>query len=74
VDWQNRKSLVEDLETLRRAIVDQVAKKLPGEGLELAWRFMELANPIFERCDDSSGTVISVSALRSARDGTAEID
>ena len=60
VDWQNRKSLVEDLETLRRAIVDQVAKKVPAEGLELTWRFMELANPIFERCDDSSGTVIGV--------------
>src|SRR4051812_4355692 len=43
VDWQNRKSLVDDLETVRRAIVDQVAKSDPDEGLELTWRFMELA-------------------------------
>jgi hypothetical protein len=58
VDWQNRKSLVDDLETQRRAIVDQVAKSNPAEGLELMWRFLELANSVFERCDDSSGTVI----------------
>jgi hypothetical protein len=60
VDWQNRKSLVDDLETERRAIVDQVAKSDPAEGLELMWRFLELANSVFERCDDSSGTVNGV--------------
>jgi hypothetical protein len=52
--------LVEDLETQRRAIVDQVAKADPAEALELIWRFMALANPVFGRCDDSSGTVIGV--------------
>jgi len=60
VDWQNRKSLVDDLETQRRAIVDQVAKSDPAEGLELIWRFLELANSVFERCADSSGAVIGV--------------
>ena len=60
VDWQNRRILVEDLETQRRAIVDQVAKADPPEALELIWRFMALANPVFGRCDDSSGTVIGV--------------
>jgi len=60
VDWQNRRGLVEDLETQRRAIVDQVAKTDPGEGLELMWRFMALANSVFARCDDSSGTVGSI--------------
>src|SRR3954453_18078429 len=29
VDWQNRKSLIDDLETQRRAIADQVAKRRP---------------------------------------------
>jgi hypothetical protein len=24
------------------------------------WRFTELADPVFDRCDDSSGTVIGV--------------
>ena len=46
VGWQNRRILVEDLETQRRAIVDQVAKAAPAEALELIWRFMALANPI----------------------------
>jgi hypothetical protein len=59
-DWQNRRTLVEDLETQRRAIVDKVAKADPAEGLELIWRFMALANPVFGRCDDSSGTVIGI--------------
>jgi hypothetical protein len=59
-DWRNRRTLVEDLETQRRAIVDQVATADPAEGLELIWRFMALANPVFGRCDDSSGTVIGI--------------
>ncbi|MFW6028120.1 MAG: DUF6880 family protein, partial [bacterium] len=60
VDWQNRKVLVEDLETQRRAIVDQVGRADPAEALDFMWRFMELANSVFERCDDSSGTVIGI--------------
>jgi len=59
-DWQNRKELIEDLETQRRAIVEQVAKHDPAEGLELIFRFMALANSIFERCDDSGGSVIDI--------------
>ena len=59
VDWQNRRGLVDDLEAQRRAI-HQVAKADPAEGLELMWRFMGLANSVFARCDDSSGTVGSI--------------
>jgi hypothetical protein len=35
IDWQNRKALVDDLETQRRGIVDKVAKKRsrPGIGI-----------------------------------------
>ena len=53
IDWHNRKSLVDDLQAQRRAIVDQVAWRLPAEGLELMWRFLELAESVFARCDDS---------------------
>jgi len=60
IDWQKRKAFINDLETQRRAIIDQVAKTDPAEALDLLWRFMALANPVFERCDDSSGTVIGV--------------
>jgi hypothetical protein len=60
VDWQNRRELVDDLEAQRRAIVRQVAKADPADGLDLMWRFMALANSVFARCDDSSGTVSSI--------------
>ena len=60
VDWQTRKALVNDLETQRRAILDKVAPEDPAEALDLMWRFTELAESVFGRCDDSSGTVIEV--------------
>ena len=46
VDWQKRKVLVDDLEDQRRAIADHVAKSMPAEGLELMWRFLDLASPV----------------------------
>ncbi|MDN2584373.1 DUF6880 family protein [Aquibium sp. ELW1220] len=60
INWKNRKKLVDDLETQRRAIVEQIAPADPGEALTLMWRFMGLATSVFERCDDSSGTVIGI--------------
>lgn len=60
IDWQRRKALVKDLETQRRAIVEQVARDDPAAALDLMWRFLGLASSIFERCDDSSGAVIEV--------------
>ena len=60
IDWQNRRSLVDDLEVQRRTIAYRVAKSDPAEGLELMWRFLELANPVFERCDDRSGIVSGI--------------
>ena len=60
VDWQGVRSLANDLDTQRRAIVETVAKVDPTEALDLLWRFMALAPVVFERCDDSSGTVIGV--------------
>jgi hypothetical protein len=60
VDWQNRKSLVDDLDAQRRVIVGHLATRLPADGLDLMWRFLELASGVFARCDDSSGTVANV--------------
>lgn len=60
VDWQNRKPLVADLEMQRRAIMEQIAPHDPNEALALLWRFMALARPVFERCDDSSGIVSDI--------------
>ena len=58
IDWEKRKAFAADLEIQRRAILDQVAKGDPGEALDLLWQFTALANPVFKRCDDSSGAVI----------------
>ena len=52
VEWHNQQPLIDDLETQRRAIVDQVAKRDPVEGLDLMWRFVELAPFVYERCED----------------------
>jgi hypothetical protein len=60
VDWPKRKALVKDLDTQRRAIVEQVAKDDPLEALGLMWQLLGLANSVFGACDDSSGTVIGV--------------
>jgi hypothetical protein len=60
VDWQGVKSLADDLDTQRRAIVERVAKAEPGEALDLLWRLMALASSVLGRCDDSNGVVIGV--------------
>ncbi|WP_370804700.1 DUF6880 family protein, partial [Actibacterium lipolyticum] len=60
VNWQKRKPLVTDLQSQLRAIKEQIAPADPAEALALAWRFMQVATPLFERCDDSSGIVIGV--------------
>lgn len=60
VDWHKVKTLADDLDTQRRTIVDQVAKHDAAEALDLLWRFLELAESVFARCDDSNGAVISV--------------
>ena len=57
VDWRKTRDLAADLETQRRAIVDQVAKIDASEALGLMWRFMELAGTVYERCDDSNGII-----------------
>jgi len=38
VDWQGVRSLADDLDTQRRAIVERVAKAEPSEALDLLWR------------------------------------
>lgn len=57
VDWRKIRDLAADLETQRRTIFDQVAKIDAAEALELMWRFMDLAESVQERCDDSNGVI-----------------
>ena len=57
IDWQGRNAFAADLNMLRQAIVEQVGKADPVTGFDLIWRFVALANGIYERCDDSTGKI-----------------
>jgi hypothetical protein len=57
VDWQKRRDFVKDLDQQRSLIVDRVAQTRPELALDLMWRFMDLAEPVFNRVDDSTGAV-----------------
>jgi len=61
IDWQKRKAFVDDLETQRRAI-GKIGSVDPKEALELAWRFLDLADSVYARSDDGSGAIPRVFA------------
>ena len=60
VDWKQARALIADLDTQRAAIVEKVGKADPSEALDLLWTFMALADPVYQRCDDSNGAVGAV--------------
>jgi hypothetical protein len=60
VDWQGVRALANDLDLQRSAVVETVAKTDATEALDLLWRLMALAPTVFDRSDDSSGTVIGM--------------
>lgn len=71
VDWRKVKELGRDLEAQREAIAAHVAATSPGEAFDLLWRMMEIAPSIYDRCDDSNGTISRV--IASARDDLGAI-
>lgn len=60
ITWKTRKTLITDLESQLRAIRTQIAPADPTEALALTWRFLQIADPLFARCDDSSGAVMAL--------------
>lgn len=60
IDWQKVKATKLDLETQRKMIVETVAKDDPAEAFDLIWQFLALADSIFARSDDGSGTLIRI--------------
>lgn len=60
VEWPKQAAFVADLELQRQAIITTVGKADPAEGLDLMWRFMGLAQNVFDRCDDSNGRIGNV--------------
>lgn len=57
IERDRARAFVADLENQRRLIVGTVAKVDPPEALDLLWRFMDLADCVFARCDDSNGAL-----------------
>ena len=57
IDWEKRRAFVKDLDLQRQLIVEKVVDTRPDLAFELMWRFMELAEPVLNRVDDSRGDV-----------------
>jgi hypothetical protein len=57
IDWSKRRSFVKDIDLQREMIATKVAETRPDLALDLMWRFMDLAEPILNRVDDSYGDV-----------------
>lgn len=57
VDWQKRHDFLKDLDIQRIMIVERVAPSRPELAFDLLWRFMDLAEPVLNRVDDSNGSV-----------------
>ncbi len=57
VDWQKQRDFVRDLDLERAMIADRVAATRADLALNLMWRFLDLAEPVINRVDDSNGSV-----------------
>ena len=57
IDWQRRRDFVRDLDLQRAMIVDRVTPTRADLALDLMWRFLDLAEPVLNRVDDSTGSV-----------------
>jgi hypothetical protein len=60
IDWQKRRDFVRDLDLQRAMIADRVTPARADLALDLMWRFLDLAEPVINRVDDSTGSVGSV--------------
>ena len=71
VEWQKMRAFSQDLDLQRAAIMDYVAPTAPNEAFELLWRFLEMAPALYDRCDDSNGTVSGI--IAEARDNLGDV-
>ena len=63
IDWRKIRGLAHDLDMQRTAIMAHVAPTKPAEAFDLLWRMLEMAPKIYERCDDSNGTIGAVISM-----------
>lgn len=57
VEWHKISALENDLDQLSSAIIEKIAPVAPNLALDLMWRFLDISEATFERCDDSSGGI-----------------
>ncbi len=57
VDWHKARAFAKDIESQRAAIMKHVAPTQPADAVDLLWRFLDMAPSLYERCDDSNGTI-----------------
>ncbi|MCT0212154.1 MULTISPECIES: DUF6880 family protein [unclassified Synechococcus] len=60
LDWRQRDALLTDLDQQRLAIVGPIAEHEPTLAVDLLWTFLELVEPLLERCDDSDGEMMQL--------------
>lgn len=60
ITWDKFKGLLSDLLLQRRTIVEQIGRVDAACAMSLLWRFLALADPLLNRCDDSDGRVMEV--------------
>jgi len=60
LDAEAQRALMRDLAAHRRAIVERVAPRDPGEALDLMWRLVELEPGVVERCGWRDDATIAV--------------
>lgn len=73
VTWRRRKALAADLQTQLAAIERQVLPTDPALGVDLLWRFVALADPVFDRCEDRTGEIAAVFEAAIAALGAAAV-
>ena len=69
IDWRKRKDFIRDLDLQRAMIADRLAATRPDLALGLMWRFLDLAEPVLDRVDDSNGSVGDVFRIARANLG-----
>jgi hypothetical protein len=60
LDSRKRKALLRDLETQHQAIIGPIAAADPAQAFQLLVRFLELADGVFERSSDTTGTLLGL--------------
>ena len=73
IDWQKHREFVRDLDLQRAMIVDRVATTRADLALDLMLRFLDLAEPVINRVDDSNGSVGDVFRLACEDLGTIAV-